>query len=207
MNIAIYMEGGGDGNNSKAALRGGMEVFLAEIKDAYRARNWHWKLVCCGSRNEAYKRFQNQRSKRDPGITVLLVDSEASVDANPATHLAKREGWDLHGVDDDTIHLMVQTMETWIIADSDALRGYYGRGFRENPLPSHQNLEEVDKHDIAEGLNRATGGTQKGAYHKIRHARHLLQRIDPTTVRQRCGHCERLFTTLLGLIKQEEGDR
>ena len=61
---------------------------------------------------------------------------------------------------------------------------------------------EVSKHDISEGLTRATAGTQKGPYHKIRHAPHLLQRIDPAAVRQRCGHCERLFATLLDLIGQ-----
>jgi len=73
-------------------------------------------------------------------------------------------------------------------------------------LPQAHNLEEVDKHDIAERLTRATTGTLKGAYHKIRHARHLLQRINPTTVRQRCGHCERLFATLLDLIVQNDGN-
>ena len=101
---------------------------------------------------------------------------------------------------------MVQTMETWIVADKVALRGYYGQGFQENALPQHRNLEEVDKREVAERLTRATAGTRKGAYHKIRHARHLLQRIDPTTVRQRCGHCERLFTTLSGLISRNDGN-
>ncbi len=196
------MEGGGDGKDSKAALRQGMEVFLAAIKDACRERNWHWRLVCCGSRNEAYKRFRNELTKRDAGIVVLLVDSEAPVDGEPAAHLTKRDVWDLHGIDEAVIHLMVQTMETWIVADRDALGGYYGQGFQENALPHRANLEEVSKDDIAEGLLRATERTQKGPYHKIRHARHLLQRIDPATVRQRCGHCERLFATLSDLIGQ-----
>ena len=69
MNLAIYMEGGGDGKNTKSALREGMEVFLAEIKNACRARNWHWKLVPCGSRNEARRRFQT------PVRTVTLESS------------------------------------------------------------------------------------------------------------------------------------
>lgn len=204
MNLAIYMEGGGDGKDSKAALREGMEMFLAEVKDTCRARNWHWKLVCCGSRNEAYKRFQNERIRGEAGIVVLLVDSEAPVDAGPADHLAMRDGWNLDGIDNETIHLMVQSMETWIVADRDALRAYYGQGFQENAIPRHRDLEDVSKRDIAAGLGRATTGTQKGPYHKIRHARHLLQRIDPTTVRQRCRHCERLFETLLRLIAQND---
>ena len=41
----------------------------------------------------------------------------------------------------------------------------------------------------------------KSRYHKIRHARDLLSRIDPTRVRQRCGHCDRLFSKLSALIE------
>ena len=205
MNVAIYMEGGGDSAGSKAELRRGMDVFLTEIKDACRTRAWHWKLVCCGSRDEAHKYFKNERANGDAGIVVLLVDSEAPVDIEPADHLVKRDRWDdLHGADGEMIHLMVQTMETWIVADRAALKGYYGRSFRENVLPRRQNLEEVGKNDVAEGLRSATVGTQKGAYHKIRHARHLLQLIDPMTVRERCRHCGRLFETLLRLINQND---
>lgn len=205
MNVAIYMEGGGDSAGSKAELRRGMDVFLTEIKDACRTRAWHWKLVCCGSRDEAHKYFENERANGDAGIVVLLVDSEAPVDIEPADHLVKRDRWDdLHGIDGEMIHLMVQTMETWIIADRAALRDYYGQNFRENVLPRRQNLEEVGKNDVAEGLRSATVGTQKGAYHKIRHARHLLQLIDPMTVRERCRHCGRLFETLLRLINQND---
>ena len=207
MNIAIYMEGGGNSKNTKSALREGMEVFLAEIKDAYRARNWHWKLVCCGSRDEAHKHFKNARTKGAAGIVVLLVDSEAPVDMKPISHLTNRDGWNLQGVDSESVHLMVQTMETWIVADRDTLRDYYGQGFHVNALPRHVNLEEVSKPDIAQGLIHATENSQKGAYHKIRHVRQLLQRIDPKTVRQRCGHCERLFATLLGLIQQYDHNR
>lgn len=200
MNVAIYMEGGGDGKDSKAALRQGMEGLLVEIKDAFRECGWHWRLVPCGSRNEAHKRFHNECGRAEPGIVILLVDSEAPVNTEPVDHLASRDGWDLQGVESGRVHLMVQTMETWVVADGKALKSYYGQGFRESALPRNRNLEEVSKKDVAEGLTRATEQTQKGAYHKIHHARHLLQRIEPATVRQRCSHCERLFTTLKGLI-------
>lgn len=203
MNVAIYMEGGGQNQGTRTALRLGMEAFLADIKTACRQRNWRWKLVCCGPRNEAYQRFRNARKSMDAGIVVLLVDSEGDVDGlAPADHLTAFDGWDFHGVDGNRIHLMVQTMETWIVADAVALRAYYGRGFREDVLPQHQNLEDVSKADVAQALDRATQGTGIGKYHKIRHARQLLQRINPKTVRRRCGHCERLFEMLLRLIGQ-----
>ena len=80
------------------------------------------------------------------------------------------------------------------------LRGYYGQGFNAGALPRRPNLEEVSKADVERSLKRATAGTQKGRYHKIRHASDLLQRIDPETVKARCRHCERLFIELGRLI-------
>lgn len=194
--ITIYMEGGGGKANSKAMLRTGMDAFLAEIKNAYRAKEWHWKLVACGGRDEAYKGFQNG----DADILVLLVDSEDPVSLPPIDHLTARDRWDLNGINNDQVHLMVQTMEAWIVADPDAVAAYYGQGFQKNALLRHQNLEGVNKDDIWDSLDRATQKTQKGKYHKIQHARHLLQRINSAIVRKRCPHCKRLFETLLGLI-------
>ena len=91
-------------------------------------------------------------------------------------------------------------MEAWIVADPDALGAYYKQGFLKDALPRHPNLEEVDKSDLAEALDRATQETRLGTYHKIHHARNLLQCIDPARVRRRCHHCDRLFETLLRLV-------
>ena len=110
MNVVIYMEGGGRGRDSKVAIRQGMDTFLTEIKEACRNRSWHWKLVCCGPRNEAYRRFRNELSNDSAGIVVLLVDSETAVDSSPEKHLAERDGWDFQGIDKDAVHMMVQTI-------------------------------------------------------------------------------------------------
>ena len=195
------MEGGGQGKDSKAALRQGMDLFLREIKDACRARKWHWKLICCGGRTEAFRGFRRAHANGEGGVVVLLVDAEAPVDAlTPTDHLTARDHWDFAGADDNVVHLMVQTLEAWIVSDGETLRSYYGQGFQANALPRRSDLEKEDKEDIASALNRATRQTQKGKYHKIRHASDLLTRINPTIVRQRCRHCARLFETLLYLI-------
>ena len=45
--IGIYMEGGGPTKSSgRAALRQGMERFLAALKQRAREASWHWKLAC-----------------------------------------------------------------------------------------------------------------------------------------------------------------
>ena len=194
--ITIYMEGGGERPGTKAKLRIGMDEFLGKIKDAAREKRWRWKLVCCGARDETLDKFRNSPAADAPGIVVMLVDSEAPVNSPPHAHLNERDGWDLKGVDEDHIHLMVQSMETWIVADREKLSDYYRQGFRANALPSRNDLEEEDKESVADALKRATERTQKGRYHKIHHAADLLAKVDPTKARERCRHCERLFNTL-----------
>ena len=198
--VAIYMEGGGDRRDTKAALRQGMDALLQPLKDAARARALRWKLVPCGGRGEAFRRFRNAAVNGDDAIVVLLVDAEGSVDRAPHLHLQSRDGWDMQFAGEGTINLMVQTMEAWIVADPDALSTYYGQNFNGNVLPGRTNLEEVAKREVARVLNQATERTTKGRYHKIRHASDLLKRIDVERVKQRCPHCARLFNVLGGMI-------
>ena len=194
--VAIYMEGGGDRRDAKAAIRQGMDRLLQPLKDAARARALHWKLVPCGGRDEAFRRFRNAVGNGDNAIVVLLVDAEGPVSEAPHLHLQSRDGWNMDFADEDTIHLMVQTMETWIVADPEALSAYYGHGFVKGALPNMANLELVSKEDIERTLNRATARTTKGRYHKIGHASILLKRIDVEKIKARCHHCKRLFDRL-----------
>ena len=200
MSVAIYMEGGGNGRDTKDALRRGMNAMLEQLKQAAREKAMRWKLVCCGPRDEALHRFRDALRNGDDTVVVLLVDAEGPVEREPRGHLHSHDGWDLDLAEDDAVHLMVQTMETWIVADPETLREYYGQGFNAGALPRRPNLEEVSKADVERSLERATAGTQKGRYHKIRHASDLLQRIDPETVKARCNHCERLFIDVGRLI-------
>jgi hypothetical protein len=198
--VAIYIEGGGDSHDSRRALRQGIDVFLLPLKEAARARSWHWKLVCCGGREEAFDAFVRDVHTGETTVVALLVDAESPVVTLPRAHLQTQDGWDLGDVSDDAVHLMIETMEAWIVADTEALAAYYGQRFSANSLPKASNLETVAKTEVASALRQATRATQKGAYHKIRHASDLLQRIDRQKVRQRCPHCERLFEILGNMI-------
>ncbi len=194
--VAIYMEGGGDGRDTRIALRQGMDAFLTPLKDNVRAKSWRWKVVCCGGRTAAFDGFRNAVQSGDDAIVALLVDAEGPVNNSSRAHLQSRDGWDLQFASDDVVHLMVQTMEAWIVADPDALTEYYGQYFHGNALPKTQNLETVAKAAIASALAQATRQTQKGAYHKIRHASDLLKRIEQQKVEQRCPSCARMFGAL-----------
>ncbi|MCC6543977.1 MAG: DUF4276 family protein [Nitrospirae bacterium] len=209
--IAIYVEGGGDYTHQKAELRKGLDVLLKAQKDAARLRKIGWKLVPCGGRNSAYGAFISSLRTDAEAINVLLVDSEAGL-TNETTdternareriaHLTQRDGWDLTTSEPDRVHLMVQCMEAWIVADPDALSQFYGPRFARNVLPTRRNLEDEPKPDIYEKLARATRNTQKGEYKKIKHASKLLERIDSSKVVQRCPH----FSTFTQWLDQAIG--
>ena len=205
--VTIYMEGGGDKKGTKSRLRDGMAVFLKRgLNKVANAKKRKLNIVCCGDRRRTYRAFKNARNHANGDeVVILLVDAEDPVTSlTVVEHLRDRlgDGWDLIGVPVKHVHLMVTTMETWIVADKDALSDFYGQGFLENALPSRENLEEMDKDAIANALVRATKRTRtKGPYHKIRHASQLLKLIDPGKVQERCSRCELLFSALDEVIE------
>ena len=199
--LAIYLEGGGDGKESRAKLRRGMGEFLRELRDLSRDKSLRWKIVPCGGRNQAFKGFRNSVRQSGASVSILLVDAEGPVGAGPRQHLVLRDRWDLGFACERELQLMIQSMETWIVADPDALAGYYGRDFAGNAIPGRgADLEALDRGEIMRGLARATRRTAKREYQKIRDGSLLLEKIDPATVQGRCPACSRLFETLKVLI-------
>jgi len=218
--IAVYIEGGGHTVHLQAELRRGFDALLRNEKERARENRRSLKLVCCGGRQETYRAFKNEIAINPAAVCVLLVDSETSLPAVPheraqdaelrRDHLQRREategrgqgdGWDLSGVAPDRIHLMVQCMEAWVVADPEALEAFYKQGFRKGRLPQRPNLEEELKADVYAKLEAATENSAKGKYAKIRHASQLLQRINPEKVERRCPR----FSVLRGWLSEQIG--
>lgn len=202
--VTIYMEGGGSGPEGKAALRQGMDSFLNRLKEAAAARSWRWNLVPCGGRGDAFNAFRQAAQENVEGIAVLLVDSEGPVPSDKPfrEYLEENDRWDLSFASEDEIHLMIQIMETWIIADKKALANYCGEGFRKDELPNAQDMEGVSRSEVGRALEAAIGGSSRGRYHKIKHASDLLRQMNPDTVQDRCPACRRLFETLAEVIER-----
>lgn len=210
--LAIFVEGGGDSKEQKAEIRRGLDALLGKVKDEARAKKLGWKLVPCGGRVATKDAFLNEikHGSKDT-LCVLLVDSEEAV-AEPGgdqvanarvrkEHLIRRDKWnELTAIPDETIHLMVQTMEAWIAADDEALTKFYGKDFHANKLPNRQNLEQEPKLELAKKLAAATKDTQKGEYHKINHAGKILLMIAAAKVAGRCQHFRILSDWLLEKI-------
>ncbi len=200
--IRIYVEGGGDRRSGKHNLRLGLSEFLKDVTRKARDKNLFWNIIACGSRQKTYKSFCDALRDHPDSFNILLVDSEASVNGQPWEHLKQRkgDGWENPGVSDDHCHLMVQFMESWFLADVEALKTFYGNNFQDSALPNNKNVEGISKKDVLSALEKATTRTQRGKYHKGRHTHKLLAVIDPDKVRKRALHCERLFTTLAATI-------
>lgn len=201
MEIAIYFEGGGNSAETKAALRLGMSAFLKPLVDLARQRHFRWSITSCGGRDQALDAFSDALKKEPEKFNLLLVDSEDAVTASPCAHLEQRDRWNLDGALEDQVHLMAQCMETWLVADPEALADYYGQGFNANALPRRINLEDEPKTQIFAELESATRQTQKGSYGKIKQAGRLLALVSQEKAKTRCHHCERLFTVVASRIK------
>ena len=93
---------------------------------------------------------------------------------------------------------MVQFVETWLLADPDALAEYFGDGFRRDRLPT-TNLEQRTKADVEKSLRRATEGCLKGPYAHGQ-AHQIIEFVRPASVKG-LVHGKRLFETLDKLIK------
>ena len=198
--VAIIMEGGGERASGRAAIRQGMDQFLAPVKQLARERAMRWKLTPWGSRSDAYRRFRTAVRDQEADVVILLVDSEGPVHAPPKRHLTDHDGWNLDFAGDNAVHLMIQSMETWIVADTATLAAYYGHGFRPTALPSTNDLESIDRNAIADGLKQATRNTRKGPYQKIRDGGQLLAHIDADVVSIKCPSCATLFKALNSLL-------
>jgi hypothetical protein len=180
--VTLYVEGGGDSKTLKTACRKGFSDFLSKAGVTNRPR-----IVASGGRRQAFEDFCIALHKGDR-VALLLVDSEDTVTSNtPWEHLAERGGDEWTKPDQATAaqcHLMVQCMETWLLADRDTLAEYFGQGFREAVLPHpSRSIESIGKAELYRALALATHGCKtKARYGKGEHSFELLGMIDPVRV-------------------------
>lgn len=197
--IRIYVEGGGDSKNTRHSLKSGFRAFFNDLVKIARDKGISFNIIACGSRRSTYDDFRQALHDHDDAFNLLLVDAEAPFSCqSPWDHLrnCQEDKWTNPGVDDERCHLMVQTMEAWLIADCDKLNEYYGKGFNANALPKNPHVELVDKNKLLDALKQATRDTKKGEYHKTHHAPGLLEKIRADAVGKKAPNCMRLFQVI-----------
>ncbi|MFP4173845.1 MAG: DUF4276 family protein [Candidatus Hydrogenedentota bacterium] len=194
--VKLYVEGGGDSEALHRRCREGFRGFLKKAGFTGRMP----RIVACGGRQAAYDRFSTACSANETAL--LLIDSEEAISTgtSPWTHLANRPGDGFAkpaNTTDDHCHLMVVCMESWFLADKDALSGFFDPGFNGNALPQHTNIEAVSKTDIYNGLQRATSNCKtKAPYGKGEHSFKILLHIAPDKVSAASPWARRFLETL-----------
>jgi len=170
---------------------------LNGLREQARQRRVRWQIVACGSGTEAFADFCDALEDHPDALNLLLVDAETAVSGEPWEHLKKTEAGSMSTSAklNDQYHLMVQTMEAWLLTDRENLANYYGSGFNAKSLPKTANVELVAKTQLSDALLAATKNTTKGPYHKTEHGFALLGSTDPAKARK-SKHCDRLFTTI-----------
>ena len=193
MSVHIFIEGGGNTAQLKSRCREGFR----RLFENSGFRNRMPELTAAGSRESAFDRFQTALSDADhSNFVAMLVDSEDPVNDIERTwdHLRQRDGWAKPAnASDDQVLFMTTCMETWIVADRDALRGRYSRrGLNENILPPQVNLEARSRQDVHRRLERATDRQYKKGEESFK----ILGQLNPDELAELLPSFERAIRIL-----------
>ena len=203
--VKLFVEGGGDSNTLHTECRAAFRAFITKAGVENRPR-----IVACGSRNQAYQDYCTAINQGEPAL--LLVDSEAPVadqhqsgapqNWQPWQHLKARDNWDKpNAAPDSDCHLMVQCMESWLVADQPALTAYFGNDFKAHKLPPNSNVEVLDKDTLYKALKQASRASQKDQYDKGKHSFELLKTLNPNTVCASSAWAQRFIDSLQVKLK------
>ena len=158
------------------------------------------KIVSCGSRNDALSRFRTALKATSPDeFPLLLVDSEDPVLVGNTSweHLHSRDDWERPAnAQENQVHLMVQCMESWFLADVSALETFFGAGFKSAAIANRNDIENIAKRDVFRQLESASRNSKKGAYEKGKHSFDILAKIEPDKVIRGSWFAEQLVDTV-----------
>lgn len=196
MKIKIYIEGGGDGPELDQSFREGWTAFF--VNAGFEGRMP--RPVRGKGRKRTYDLYQTALRNRKPNeLPLLLVDSEDLVAGGNTEwqHLKSRDDWNKpSGAGDQDAFLMVCCMETWFLADREALKRFFHGCWRDSALPQWPDLEKVPKADVFAKLALATAACGRKSYAKGKRSFEMLKVIDPALVEKECPGAKRLMDRL-----------
>lgn len=206
--VRIYIEGDKKNKTSNISLREGFSVFFDVLREKARERKIKFDIILCGSSAETFRDFQFGVRSHPNSFVTFLIDSDDELDNQdtPKSFLQKQtksKNWEWRNVEDEQCHLMIQIMESWLIADIETLKNYYGKDFHANSIPKNKNIEKVPKLDVENSLAKATKDTKKGVYHKVKHGAELLTKVNKEIIKLKSKHCQLIFDTIKEKIDEE----
>ena len=146
--ICIYYEG-------DPQLKEGFRAFLGKLAldDYYRL--CRVRFIAGTGRDDTIHDFQDACQAHRSSWNILLIDSEGPDDGQLFARLK------LATAQKESVFWMVQLMETWFVADIQALKKFYGQGFRDARLRAKRDIERIPKGDVIKWLKDATKATPK----------------------------------------------
>ena len=204
VSVKIIVEGGGDSKELQSRCREGFSKLIEKMGFNGRMP----RIVAGGGRNHAYDMFDTAMTSANNDVfPILLVDSEDPVTSGPWEHLKARDKWDRPvGAKDDQAQMMATCMETWIMADHEALREVFGSCLREGTLFPLNDLENRLRKELHETLVSATNdcGKNKG-YEKGARSFQILAMLNPKLLEENLPYFKRFRETLDRHLKKIEG--
>ena len=92
---------------------------------------------------------------------------------------------------------MVVCMESWFLADKEALAEFFGQGFNAGALPKREDVEAISKDDVYRCLQRASANCKtKAPYGKGEHSFRILKLVALEKVREASPWARRFFETV-----------
>jgi len=184
--IKLYIEGGGDSPTQDTEFRAGWTAFFEKVglKEARKMP----KPIRGGGREQTFDAYCTAVKTRKPDeLPLLLVDSEDVVKPGHDAwqHLKARDKWTKPkeaGKNDAS--LMITCMETWFLADREALKDFFEGCWNDKALPKWPDLEKVERKKAYAALVKATTNCGERQYAKGKVSFELLKVIDPAVVEE-----------------------
>ena len=173
--VLVYIEGEGGGGtvakhkHNDGEFRKAWKQFLQPLAERATSKGIS-KFQCIPGRGGATteKQFANPLAGNAHALRILLIDSEGPVTdvSKPWEAIKlKRPEW----AGDKDCYLMVQCLETWLLADRAGLQSHYNSPgkpcFREKKLKAWQDLESIAKKTLQAALEDATADCGKPYAH------------------------------------------
>lgn len=184
MKIKLYIEGGGDGPTQDTEFRAGWTAFFE--KAGLKAARKMPKPIRGGGREQTFDAYCTAvKTRKSDELPLLLVDSEDVVKAEHDAwqHLKARDTWTKpKGAGKTDAFLMITCMETWFLADREALKDFFKGCWNDKAIPKWPDLEKVDRKKALAALEKATANCGERQYAKGKVSFELLKVIDPAVV-------------------------
>lgn len=167
------------------------------LMEQYGIKTNLFNIVAGGSRTKIYKDIDRIFQDTDC-FSIILIDSEKEIPYDEKIckwdFLYKNEKWNKpKDATEDNLYFMAACMESWIVADEDALQSFYREGFKAK-LPHATKLNTVAKDTILKSLKEST--KECGKKYDKKDSFQILEKVDVNKIAKSNIYAKEFFDFL-----------